>query len=66
MEQVGGYQVVAVVPSSFGEYTIWAYRPPQQSGAAMATAERALYRSGPGRHRSTDSAYPPHQPIRRR
>jgi hypothetical protein len=31
MEQVGGYRVVAVVPSSFGDYTIWGYRPLQQS-----------------------------------
>jgi hypothetical protein len=27
MQQAGGYQVVAVVPSSFGQYTIWAHRP---------------------------------------
>lgn len=31
MHQVGGYQIVAVVPSTLGQYTIWAYRP-QQSG----------------------------------
>jgi 4-amino-4-deoxy-L-arabinose transferase-like glycosyltransferase len=31
MQSVGGYQIVAVVPSSFGRYTIWAHRPPQQS-----------------------------------
>lgn len=31
MQNVGGYQVVAVVPSSVGQYTVWAYRPPQQS-----------------------------------
>lgn len=32
MQRVGGYQIVAVVPSPFGNYTIWAYRPPQRSG----------------------------------
>ena len=32
MQQAGGYQIVAVVPSSFGHYTIWAHRPNQQSG----------------------------------
>jgi hypothetical protein len=32
MQQVGGYQIVAIVRSSFGQYTIWAYRPQQQSG----------------------------------
>jgi hypothetical protein len=31
VEQVGGYQIVADVPSAFGYYTIWAYRPPQLS-----------------------------------
>ena len=31
MQQAGGYQVVAVVPSSVGQYTIWAYEPPQES-----------------------------------
>jgi len=30
MEQVGGYQVVSVIPSSLGEYTIWAYSPLEQ------------------------------------
>jgi 4-amino-4-deoxy-L-arabinose transferase-like glycosyltransferase len=29
MQKAGGYQVVAVVPSSFGQYTIWARRPAQ-------------------------------------
>jgi hypothetical protein len=27
MQKAGGYQVVAVIPSSFGQYTIWARRP---------------------------------------
>lgn len=27
VQQVGGYQIVAEVPSAFGNYTIWAYRP---------------------------------------
>jgi hypothetical protein len=27
MQQVGNYQVVSVVPSSTGQYTIWAYQP---------------------------------------
>ena len=31
MQQAGSYKVVAVVPSSVGQYTIWAYAPPQQS-----------------------------------
>jgi 4-amino-4-deoxy-L-arabinose transferase-like glycosyltransferase len=31
MQQVGGYQVVAVVPSSLGQYTIWAHDPAQRS-----------------------------------
>ncbi len=30
MQKVGGYQIVGVVSSSFGQYTIWAYRPPQR------------------------------------
>jgi hypothetical protein len=29
MRQAGGYQIAAEVPSAFGIYTIWAYRPPQ-------------------------------------
>jgi hypothetical protein len=32
MERAGDYQIVAVVHSSFGSYTIWAYRPDQQQG----------------------------------
>ena len=32
MHRVGGYQLVDVVPSSFGHYTVWAYRPPGQPG----------------------------------
>jgi Dolichyl-phosphate-mannose-protein mannosyltransferase len=31
MQLTGNYQVVGVVPSSVGQYTIWAYEPPQQS-----------------------------------
>lgn len=31
VQQAGGYQIVAEVPSAFGHYTIWAYRPLQQS-----------------------------------
>jgi hypothetical protein len=31
MQQAGGYQIVGVVPSSFGHFTIWAYRPAQRS-----------------------------------
>jgi hypothetical protein len=31
MQQVGGYRVVAVLPSSFGQYTIWAHRPANQT-----------------------------------
>jgi 4-amino-4-deoxy-L-arabinose transferase-like glycosyltransferase len=31
MQQTGDYQVVAVVPSSYGQYTIWGYRPAKQS-----------------------------------
>ena len=31
VQQVGGYQIIAEVPSAFGHYTIWAYRPLQQS-----------------------------------
>jgi hypothetical protein len=27
MQQVGNYQVISVVPSSTGQYTIWAYQP---------------------------------------
>jgi hypothetical protein len=30
MQEVGGYQIVAEVPSAFGDYTIWAYRPLRQ------------------------------------
>jgi 4-amino-4-deoxy-L-arabinose transferase-like glycosyltransferase len=29
VQQVGGYQIVAEVPSTFGYYTVWAYRPLQ-------------------------------------
>ncbi len=32
MQQTGDYQVVAVVPSSYGQYTIWGYRPAKRSG----------------------------------
>jgi 4-amino-4-deoxy-L-arabinose transferase-like glycosyltransferase len=31
VQQVGGYQIVAEVPTAFGHYTIWAYRPPGPS-----------------------------------
>lgn len=31
MDQAGGYTVVGVVPSSVGQYTIWAYEAPQRS-----------------------------------
>ena len=31
MQQAGGYKVVAVLPSSFGQYTIWAHRPANQT-----------------------------------
>jgi hypothetical protein len=31
MQQAGGYQVVSVVPSTVGQYTIWAYGAPQQA-----------------------------------
>lgn len=31
MQKTGSYQVVRVVPSSVGQYTIWAYEPVQQS-----------------------------------
>ena len=31
MQQTGDYQVVAVVASSYGQYTIWGYRPAKQS-----------------------------------
>ncbi len=31
LQQTGSYQVAAVVPSSVGQYTIWAYEPPQES-----------------------------------
>ena len=51
MQQTGDYQVIAVVPSSYGQYTIWAYRPAKRSEHHVATSERALYRSGAGRHR---------------
>lgn len=30
MEQSGDYKVIDVVPSSLGQYTIWAYQPPPQ------------------------------------
>jgi hypothetical protein len=30
MQRTGGYQIIAVVSTSFGHYTVWAYRPPQQ------------------------------------
>jgi Dolichyl-phosphate-mannose-protein mannosyltransferase len=30
MQRTGDYQIVAVVHSSFGPYTVWAYRPGQQ------------------------------------
>lgn len=33
LQQTGSYQVVAVVPSSVGQYTIWAYKPPQESAS---------------------------------
>jgi hypothetical protein len=33
MDQTGGYQVISVVPSSIGQYTIWAYKAPQRSGS---------------------------------
>ena len=32
MDQAGGYEVIRVVPSSVGQYTIWAYVGPQPSG----------------------------------
>ena len=31
MQRAGGYQIVAEVPSAFGNYAIWAYRPLRQS-----------------------------------
>jgi hypothetical protein len=31
MHQAGGYKVISVVPSSLGQYTIWAYQAPPQS-----------------------------------
>jgi 4-amino-4-deoxy-L-arabinose transferase-like glycosyltransferase len=33
MQEVGGYQIVAEVPSAFGSYTIWAYRPHAANGS---------------------------------
>jgi hypothetical protein len=33
LQQTGSYQVVAVVPSSVGQYTIWAYEPPGESAS---------------------------------
>ena len=32
LQQAGGYQIVAVMPSSSGQYTIWAHRPDQLPG----------------------------------
>ena len=51
MQQAGNYQVIDVVPSSVGQFTIWAYQPPKPSASVMAATEHAVYRSGPGRHR---------------
>jgi len=31
LDQAGGYRVIGVVPSSLGQYTIWAYEAPQKS-----------------------------------
>jgi hypothetical protein len=31
MQQAGDYQIVSVVPSTVGQYTIWAYEAPQQA-----------------------------------
>jgi hypothetical protein len=36
LQQAGGYQIVAEVPSAFGDYTVWAYRPPRPSEPAYA------------------------------
>ena len=47
MQQTGDYQVVAVVASSYGQYTIWGYRRRSNRSTNVATSERALYRSGP-------------------
>lgn len=33
MERAGGYQIIAVVYSSYAHYTIWAYRPASATGA---------------------------------
>jgi hypothetical protein len=33
MNQTGSYHVVSVVPSSIGQYTIWAYQAPQRAGS---------------------------------
>lgn len=33
LQQTGSYQVAAVVSSSVGQYTIWAYEPPQESAS---------------------------------